>query len=199
VTLELDPRGAHPAGSQRTGLAPVIPIDTNGVGAIGVPPLRNAPIGIRLDPESLAWLARLYGSSCVTPWTERQECDPTERQYELLELSCDFEVWVIHWPVGGVLQLHDHGGSAGALWVVGGTLEEGTMSNDVERRRQIRSGDGVSFGPEHVHDVVNPGTAVATSVQVYSPPMEQMTFFRVGRSGVVAERTEQRSDPSWAP
>ena len=52
---------------------------------------------------------------------------------------------------------------------------------------------------DHVHDVVNPGPGVATSVHVYSPPMEKMTFFAPGPSGLVAARTQHRSDPDWAP
>ena len=197
MVLRLDPRRMHPANGERDALAPVIPIGRDRVATVET--AEPDSTGIRLDPESLAWLARLYGSSCVTPWADRDDGEPTERHYELLELSCDFEVWVIHWPVGGLLQLHDHGGSAGALYVVSGVLEEGSLSEGTETRRRIASGDGVSFGPEHVHDVINPGAVVATSVHVYSPPMERMTFFDVEPSGVVVARTEHRSDPTWAP
>jgi hypothetical protein len=50
-----------------------------------------------------------------------------------------------------------------------------------------------------VHDVVNPGSDVATSVHVYSPPMEKMTFFTLGAEGLVPDRTDYRADPTWAP
>jgi len=135
----------------------------------------------------------------VTPWWSTDELELTERAYELLEISEDFEVWVIHWPTDGVLQLHDHGGSNGALWVVSGVLEEGSISTGhTYERRRIEAGHGTSFGPGHLHDVVNAGTETATSVHVYSPPMEKMTFFTLGTGGLTLDRTEYPADPTWA-
>ena len=46
------------------------------------------------------------------------------RSYDMLELDDHLEVWAIHWPTGQGLELHDHGGSAGALLVVQGSLTE---------------------------------------------------------------------------
>jgi mannose-6-phosphate isomerase-like protein (cupin superfamily) len=188
-------RSAHPAGSGLGEVAPVIPL------AAGRRLINDgASAAVRLDPEALTRLACLYASSCVTPWSEREEPELTERAYELLELSAYFEVWVIHWPTDGLLSLHDHGGSSGALWVVSGALEEGSVSmGRAVHRRTIEAGHGTSFGPEHVHDVVNTGTEVATSVHVYSPPMEKMTFFTLDDAGLSADRTEYRADPAWAP
>jgi mannose-6-phosphate isomerase-like protein (cupin superfamily) len=188
-------RSAHPAGSGWGQLAPVLPLRRR-------PPLvpEQSIAPIRLGGDALFRLANLYGTSCVTAWTDRGTPELTERIYELLELSDDFEVWVIHWPTDGVLALHDHGGSSGALWVVSGALEEGSLSKArTYERRSIAAGQGTSFGAEHVHDVVNTGTEVATSVHVYSPPMEKMTFFRLGAAGLSADRTDYRADPAWAP
>jgi mannose-6-phosphate isomerase-like protein (cupin superfamily) len=155
---------------------------------------------IRLGPDALFRLANLYGTSCVTPWSDRGEPELTERIYELLELSEGFEVWVIHWPTDGLLALHDHGGSSGAMWVVSGVLEEGTVSKArTYESRSIVAGQGTTFGAEYIHDVVNTGTEVATSVHVYSPPMEKMTFFQLGAAGLSADRTDYRADPAWAP
>ena len=191
----LDQRSDHPAGRGRGQLAQVVPL----VDGAKVAPQRSSS-QVRLDQEALVGLACLYGSSCVTPWTEREGSELTERAYELLELSEDFEVWVIHWPIDGLLQLHDHGDSSGALWVVSGSLEEGTVPTGRRYERQrIEAGRGISFRPEHIHDVVNTGSEIATSVHVYSPPMEKMTFFTLGPAGLVPERTEYRADPAWAP
>jgi len=63
-------------------------------------------------------------------------------------------------------------------------------------RRRI---EGTSFGPQYGHDVANIGTEVATSVHVYSPPMEKMTSFALGAAGLTPDRTEYRADPAWAP
>jgi hypothetical protein len=123
-----------------------------------------------------------------------------ERSYELLELSDELEIWAIHWPQGQGLELHDHGGSVGALWVIEGTLEEHYVRP--ERTigcRSIVAGCGAAFGPHYVHDVVNAQAAPATSVHAYSPPMESMTFYRQEPHGLVVERAEYRADPTWAP
>jgi hypothetical protein len=123
-----------------------------------------------------------------------------ERSYELLELNDDLEIWAIHWPKDQGLQLHDHGGSSGALWVVDGTLEEHSIG---ERggliHRSIEVGGGAAFGPSYIHDVVNASDGPATSVHVYSPPMASMTFFRQEGPGLVVDRAEYRADPAWAP
>ena len=82
--------------------------------------------------------------------------DLDERRFELLELTDDLEIWAIHWPQGRGLDLHDHGGSAGALWVVEGSLEEHYIGvGATVARRSIVAGGGAAFGPSYVHDVVN--------------------------------------------
>jgi hypothetical protein len=126
--------------------------------------------------------------------------DLTERRYELLELTDQLEIWAIHWPKDQGLELHDHGGSAGALWVVEGTLEEHYVNADRSlARRSIVYGGGAAFGPTYIHDVVNAQDAPATSVHAYSPPMASMTFYRHKHGGLVVDRAEYRADPSWAP
>jgi hypothetical protein len=123
-----------------------------------------------------------------------------ERSYELLELTDELEIWAIHWPQGQGLELHDHGGSVGALWVVEGTLDEHYVRPEQSLgRRSIVAGGGAAFGPHYVHDVVNSQAAPATSVHAYSPPMESMTFYRQDERGLVVDRAEYRADPSWAP
>jgi hypothetical protein len=123
-----------------------------------------------------------------------------ERSYELLELTDELEIWAIHWPQGQGLELHDHGGSVGALWVVEGTLDEHYVRSEQSLgRRSIVSGGGAAFGPHYIHDVVNAQAAPATSVHAYSPPMESMTFYRQERHGLVVDRAEYRADPTWAP
>jgi cysteine dioxygenase type I len=130
----------------------------------------------------------------------RAEPGLVERSYELLELNDELEIWAIHWPQGQGLELHDHGGSVGALWVIEGTLEEHYVRP--ERTigcRSIVAGGGAAFGPHYVHDVVNAQAAPATSVHAYSPPMASMTFYRQEAQGLVVERAEYRADPTWAP
>jgi predicted metal-dependent enzyme (double-stranded beta helix superfamily) len=126
--------------------------------------------------------------------------DLTVRSYELLELTDELEIWAIHWPRGQRLELHDHGGSVGALWVVEGNLEEHYIqSPGTVGRRTLAAGGGAAFGPTYIHDVVNAEPAPATSVHAYSPPMASMTFYRQEAQGLAVDRAEYRADPSWAP
>jgi hypothetical protein len=125
----------------------------------------------------------------------------TERSYELLELTDDLEIWAIHWPRDQGLQLHDHGGSSGALLVLDGALEEQYLNPARSlTRRTLASGDGAAFGPSYIHDVGNFSDVAATSVHAYSPPMASMTFYRLDQqAGLVVERADYRADPAWAP
>jgi hypothetical protein len=126
--------------------------------------------------------------------------DLEERSYELLELTDELEIWAIHWPQGQGLELHDHGGSVGALWVVEGCLEEHYLEQrHTTARRRLVAGGGAAFGASYVHDVVNAQAAPATSLHAYSPPMASMTFYRQDPHGLEVDRTEYRADPSWAP
>lgn len=155
-----------------------------------------------LSPIALLDLVKQFGAR-TPPW-ESPDGEPLkERSYELIDLADDVEIWVIHWPVGGHLQLHDHGGSAGAFWVVGGSLEEHYIVRNRPTvalgHRQHKTASGTAFGGEYVHDVRNGGDGPATTVHAYSPPMPGMTYYRTAGSSLVAERTEYRSDPSWAP
>ncbi len=159
-----------------------------------------ALVGLRpgrppLTPAALLEVARAYVSV-----TAPNQGLFDSRSYELLELTDDFEVWAIHWPVGGQLELHDHGGSSGAFWVAHGSLHESALARHGGlRQRRVEPSNGVAFGPDYIHDVVNLGPAPVTSVHAYSPPMPGMTFYRHGPEGFVAKRTEYRDEPSWAP
>jgi hypothetical protein len=110
----------------------------------------------------------------------------------LLERTADVEVWLIHWPTGGGLVLHDHGGSAGAFYVVAGALDETStaLGGRALRRQRVFLTEGKSFGPGYVHSVVNSEPGAATSVHAYSPPLTSMGFYRFTPGGLVLDRVE---------
>src|SRR5580698_6525136 len=56
----------------------------------------------------------------------------TGRRWELLAASDTFEAWVIGWPPGGTIELHDHGDSAGAVVVVDGELVETLVAHQID-------------------------------------------------------------------
>ena len=130
-------------------------------------------------------------ASVSLPWQHRDGGAPAERCYELLLATRDLEVWTIYWPPGGSLELHDHGGSSGALCVVAGHLDEACLVGRTLRTRRLGRGGSVAFGPGHVHDVVNATARPATSMHVYSPPLSSMTFYdRQADGTVVPARTD---------
>jgi hypothetical protein len=155
--------------------------------------------GAALGPLDLLDLLQDYvaeTAECLSP----APAELTGRDYELLELSDAVEIWAIHWPTGQGLELHDHGGSAGALWVVHGTLEEHSVGpGRTLLHRSLPAGSGAAFGSTYVHDVVNRDSAPATSIHAYSPPMASMTFYRQTALGLEVDRAEYRADPAWAP
>src|ERR1700704_4464507 len=57
-------------------------------------------------------------------WWPRCRRDSGRRWYAPLVEEEDFEAWLLGWPVGQGIELHDHGSSSGALVVVEGTLTE---------------------------------------------------------------------------
>jgi mannose-6-phosphate isomerase-like protein (cupin superfamily) len=118
---------------------------------------------------------------------------PSQRRADLIAVDDAYEAWVIRWPAGGAIDLHDHGGSAGAFTVIEGTLTE--LRADRARRRapwsrDVQTGASAVFGPHHVHDVVNAGDEPAVSVHVYAPPLVAMTFYEVAGDAVRPVRTE---------
>src|SRR5580700_2798663 len=72
--------------------------------------------------EGLATLAR--------GWTGM--VGATRRRWQLLAAAPSFEAWVIGWPPGGTIELHDHGDSAGAVVVVDGELVETLVTHQID-------------------------------------------------------------------
>jgi hypothetical protein len=155
-----------------------------------VVPSRPSPV---LDRSELLPIAQ--GLAATAPlWADPDE--PVTRTWRTIAATDAFEAFVIAWPAGGSIELHDHGGSAGAVVVAAGELVETTVVPGVGgswamTSRPLSTGDHRTFGPGHVHDIVNRGPGPALSVHVYSPVLASMTFFerRTG-TGLVAVRTE---------
>jgi mannose-6-phosphate isomerase-like protein (cupin superfamily) len=109
--------------------------------------------------------------------------DPTKRKWDLIATSASFEAWVIAWPSGGEIELHDHGGSAGVVVVVQGELVETSVSllhgGVITETNILKAGDSVTMAPEHVHDIANLGEMPALSVHVYAPRLTTMTYYDI--------------------
>ncbi|MFZ0668507.1 MAG: cysteine dioxygenase family protein [Acidimicrobiales bacterium] len=116
-----------------------------------------------------------------------------ERCWDLLASTPDFEAWVIGWPTGGLIELHDHGSSVGAVAVVSGELVETKIVSEGDRlgtrSTTLSAGDTVKLRSHCVHDVVNLGSSPAVSVHVYSPRLKQMTYYELSDGSLDALRT----------
>ena len=130
---------------------------------------------LALDAASLATRLGLAPSR----WRPLVRHEPGVRRYvPLPDLGCD--AWVITWPPGTGLPRHDHGGAAGAMAVVEGTLVERharRWAPATIRRRVLDTGSVVAFGPDHIHEVRNDGVVPAVSIHVYAPSLETMHFY----------------------
>ncbi|MEE3753659.1 MULTISPECIES: cysteine dioxygenase [Mycobacterium] len=140
-------------------------------------------------PESQRWFTRIHGDE-------------------------ELDVWLISWVPGHPTELHDHGGSLGALTVVSGSLNEYRWDGRALRRRRLDAGDQAGFPLGWVHDVVwaprpvtvpvtgLPGASAAPaqqptlSVHAYSPPLSAMSYYDItDRNTLRRQRTELTDEP----
>jgi hypothetical protein len=121
---------------------------------------------------------------------------PGRRTWTALETPLGWDAWLIAWPEGTDTGWHDHQGSAGVFTVAEGTLTEFSMgatgdsantpaiAGDVVgnwrdvRTRYISAGESRTFGPKHIHHVVNETGRIAYSVHVYAPVLRGMTRYK---------------------
>lgn len=140
-------------------------------------------------------------------WPFAPRFDPSHRWYGRLTNPVEgdeAEAWLLTWLPGQGTDLHGHGGSAGAFVVLAGTLTERVATRartEAEvfaatgrptrlhlSSREFAVGQGHSFGPHQVHEVVNAGDRPAVSLHVYGPALRTMTRYRLldGDLAVVA-------------
>ena len=141
---------------------------------------------VRVEPRPLA-PAQLLAvtrelARDVDTWRALARHRPEARWFRRLAAHDRYDTWLIGWDAHQGVDLHDHGGSAGALYVVEGELVETSGRRDDLslgdlREQRLTVGTARAFGPGHVHRVVNSSAAVATSIHVYSPPLVSMDFY----------------------
>jgi hypothetical protein len=140
-----------------------------------------------LDPVELIEHVRLFADEVSAGRYPYVEYDAENRWHQRLYRDQRFDIWLISWlPTQGT-QLHDHGGSSGAVTVVSGQLAEAVYSQGPVapplRDHQRPTGAAVGFGPRYVHDVRNLSDRPAVSVHAYSPPLTSMNFYDVADDG----------------
>ena len=126
-----------------------------------------------------------------------------ERWYTRLHGDDELDLWLISWVPDRSTEMHDHGGSLGALTVVSGALQETRWDGGALRRRRLTAGDQAAFPLGWVHDVVraldrDTSAPVGTtlSVHAYSPPLTAMSYYDVtSRNTLRRNRTELTDAP----
>jgi hypothetical protein len=129
-------------------------------------------------------------------WAVAPRFSPAGRWYHRLAATEDHEVWLLTWLPGQGTDLHDHGGSAGAFLVFGGTLTEDTVAvvpGGPPRitARELGEGAGRRFGTRHIHRVTNRSSRPAISIHVYGPALTVMTRYRIGAESLDVVAVEQ--------
>jgi hypothetical protein len=160
-------------------------------------------------PVSLADLTTITGQVAaeVAAGLHEVRVDHTHRWARRLHADPHLDVWLISWATEQAAELHDHGGSIGALTVVRGELTEWRWSagraadHDVSpeelavsgpglRRRALSASSAAAFPLGHVHDVSNRRDEPAVSVHAYSPPLSAMSYYAVERGTLRRTRSE---------
>ena len=160
-------------------------------------------------PVSLADLVTITGQVAaeVAAGMHEVRVDHTHRWSRRLHADPHLDVWLISWATEQAAELHDHGGSIGALTVVRGELtewrwtsgradhdevspEELAVSGPGLRRRALSASSAAAFPLGHVHDVSNRRAEPAVSVHAYSPPLSTMSYYDVDRGTLTRTRSE---------
>ena len=124
---------------------------------------------------------------------------PADRRwFTRLHGDDELDIWLISWVPDHSTELHDHGGSLGALTLLSGSLDEFRWDGEALRHRRIDAGDQAAFPLGWVHDVGWAPTPAAPtlSVHAYSPPLTAMSYYEVtDRNTLRRKRTELTDTP----
>lgn len=144
----------------------------------------------RLSPAQLGSLVRDVADSA--DWLDLVMFSTDERWFHRLELTEEYEIWLLSWLPSQHTGFHDHGEAAGAFAVAQGELQEtlaGPGSRELRRRPAVQ-GTVRAFGERHLHDMGNVSAAPAISVHAYSPPLTAMRRYEMTTSGLTLVRTD---------
>lgn len=144
-------------------------------------------------PAGGADLSQIAATAAAEParWRHLLRFDPLRRCYSRLELTAEYEVWLLSWQPGQGTGFHDHGGSRGAFAIALGELEERTVRHDGEvTARTVATGQVRSFGARFIHHVGNASAGPAVSVHAYSPPLPPARRYELAAGGLRYVGTE---------
>lgn len=133
----------------------------------------RAPAASPLSARALAHLARAVALRAPTTILPAGD----HRRWALVEETSTYQAWMIAWPAGTGLELHDHDESAAGVYMVAGRLQERFLGIDGRLHPRVWTpGSTYELAADHVHEVVNAGEHEAISVHVYSPRLRDVRF-----------------------
>lgn len=124
-----------------------------------------------LSAGALARLAGRLGARTDLPTPSGDD-----RRWVRLARTGRYEAWLIVWPPGTGLALHDHAGSAAGVAMVSGRLRERFGRGPSLHTRWWSAGDTFALEADHAHEVFSLDGADAVSIHVYSPPLGDVHF-----------------------
>ena len=92
----------------------------------------------------------------------------------------EYEVRLLTWLPGQGSGIHDHGGSAGCMLLVEGSLWESIADErGYLHESRINAGSASSFAHDIVHTVENRGTVGAVSIHAYRPALTEVQRYHL--------------------
>ena len=140
-------------------------------------PVPRTPPAPPLEPALLRDIAEGLAAA-EDLWRPHVHHDTGRRRPVRLLASERWEAWAIGWTVGQRVELHDHGASAGSVVVVEGELVDVRLVDGHLVHHRLPAGTATALPVGVVHDIVATGPGAATSLHVYAPVLERMTFYR---------------------
>jgi hypothetical protein len=157
----------------------------------------GAGLGVASGPVRTLTPAELGGlvvaiAAAPADWQPIVRFAADRRWFRRIELTDEYEIWLLSWLPGQHTGFHDHGRTRGAFAVAQGELREtlATPGSTRTRRRAAVQGSITRFGGEHLHDVGNVGGQPAVSVHAYSPPLSAMRRYEMTSTGLALIGTD---------
>jgi predicted metal-dependent enzyme (double-stranded beta helix superfamily) len=141
------------------------------------------------EEEICAFLGVLASRTELARRADALRPERGERSWECLLRDAHLDVYVIAWTGGADTGWHDHDLSVGAVRVLQGAVTEHRLSRSGEHPgRELRVGQGLSFGADHVHRMTVAEDRAVT-LHGYSPPLHRMGQYSFDAAGALQRRT----------
>jgi quercetin dioxygenase-like cupin family protein len=134
-------------------------------------------------------------------WRRHIQRRTTHRWSTHLVVAPTYSAWLIGWPPGVGVRLHDHGSSDSAMAVARGRLvetfldgPEHNVAPETPEWRVLRTGSTATCEPDRIHALANLDDTLALSIHVYSPVLSKIDYFRNDAGHMVASSTEDVID-----